>query len=141
MVATIRFAPTGPVAAKHLHPRQSERHELRAGDLHLDFDRRRGPLAAGEPVTVPVGTPHRIWNRTGEHVELLVEATPALRSDEFLATLVRVRRPGRLADWNPLRLAAIAAAFPEESNLASPSPRAQRAMIRAISPLARRVEL
>jgi mannose-6-phosphate isomerase-like protein (cupin superfamily) len=139
VIATIRFRPTGPVAAPHLHPLQTERHELRSGGLHLAFGGHDRPLAIGEPVTVPAGVPHRIWNRHGEPVELTVEATPALRTDEFLAALVRLRPRGTLGQWNPFRLAALAVEFPQESHLARPHPRVQRAIVAVIAPVGRRL--
>jgi mannose-6-phosphate isomerase-like protein (cupin superfamily) len=138
VAATIRFHPTGPVAARHLHPRQTEMHELVSGELRLAFPGHDGALQIGRPVTVPAGAPHRIWNDSGDMVELLVEARPALRTDEFLAALLRLRPPRPRGQWNPLRLAAIASEFPDESHLAGVHPRLQHAVVASLLPLARR---
>jgi mannose-6-phosphate isomerase-like protein (cupin superfamily) len=138
VTAMICFHPTGPVSARHPHPHQTERHELVAGELQLAFRGHDGPLQLGISVVVPAGVPHRIWNDSGELVELLVQARPPLRTDEFLAALVRLRPPGRLVQWNPLRLAAIASEFREESHLAGIDQRLQRALIAPLVPLARR---
>ena len=80
VTATVRFLPVGPVSAEHLHPHQSEGHELRSGTLHLVIGGESRPLAIGESVTVPAGTPHRLRSPGGEPVELTVEARPALRT-------------------------------------------------------------
>jgi mannose-6-phosphate isomerase-like protein (cupin superfamily) len=139
VIATIRFRPTGPVAAEHLHPQQSERHELRSGELRLAFGGVERGLIAGEPVDVAVGTRHRIWNVGGDFVELRTETRPALHTDEFLVALVRLRSRGWLGQWSPLRLAAIAGEFPRESHLAGINPRVQRALLGVLAPVGRRL--
>jgi quercetin dioxygenase-like cupin family protein len=72
------FRPQGFVVQEHVHPRQSERHEVLSGRLVLrtaDGERVLGP---GEAVDVAAGTPHRLFAVGGDPVHALFELRPAL---------------------------------------------------------------
>jgi hypothetical protein len=89
--ATIRFRPTGPVSARHLHPQQTERHELLTGELWLAFSGHDGPLEIGRPVVVRAGEAHRIWNESGD---------TGARRERLAAILTTLRCGDTFADHN-----------------------------------------
>jgi mannose-6-phosphate isomerase-like protein (cupin superfamily) len=80
---------------EHLHPAQSERHEVLDGKLGIHLDGEDRVLEPGDVVLVPAATPHRLFPVGDGKVNALFELVPALRTEEPLETVVRWRRPGR----------------------------------------------
>src|SRR5262249_37182691 len=50
--------PKGFVRAAHVHPGQSERHEVISGAMKVAFNGQTHILRAGDSIEVPPGTPH-----------------------------------------------------------------------------------
>jgi mannose-6-phosphate isomerase-like protein (cupin superfamily) len=56
----IEFTPRGFLAQNHLHPKQSELHEVIAGSVGIHADGHQRVLGPGDPLLVPAGKPHRL---------------------------------------------------------------------------------
>ena len=84
--------PDGFVAAAHVHPYQTERFTIVAGEVSFEAGGRRFTAGAGEEVVVGPGTPHRFWNAGVEDARFRCEVRPALAFEsliEFFAALFR----------------------------------------------------
>jgi mannose-6-phosphate isomerase-like protein (cupin superfamily) len=103
--------PDGAVAAKHVHPYQSERFEVVSGTLTMTAGRKKIELGAGESYTVEPGTPHKFENRGEAEVRFTCEVRPALSFEDLIETMYGLAADGktnRKGMPNPLRLAVIA---------------------------------
>lgn len=74
------YEPGGAEPPAHLHPSQDERFELLAGAMRTRIDGREGEILAGEPLEIPAGTVHQMWNAGTERSVLLWTTTPAGRT-------------------------------------------------------------
>jgi len=135
------FRPQGFVVQQHLHPHQSERHEVAAGQLGLELPAGRQVLKAGDVVDVPARTPHRLFAVDGNPVHAVFELRPALRTAELLELFFRLANEGRVTSkGNPhlLELALIAREFEPEGYATKPPLAVQRALLGPLAALARR---
>ena len=131
--------PQGFFAQEHLHPRQSERHEVISGQLGLSVAGRERLMGPGDVVDVPPGTPHRLINRGP--VETRFEVRPALRQEVLAETLTGLARDGKVSKRgmpNLLQLAVIAREFEEEGYGTRPPLAVQRALLGPLAALGRR---
>jgi len=122
--------PDGFVAAAHVHPSQSERFAVAAGQLGLKVGRKKMTLGPGEVAMVEAGTAHRFWNAGDEHVRFVCEVRPALQFESLLETMFALAADGktnRKGMPNPLRLAVIAHAHFDVVRLPFPPAVVQRA--------------
>ncbi|HEX7084249.1 MAG TPA: cupin domain-containing protein [Gaiellaceae bacterium] len=141
VVAEVLLPPNGHVPFLHVHPRQQERLEVLAGSVGVRVGRGRSVVGPGARIVVPVGTPHRYWNAGDEPAHLVVELTPALRYEAFVATLCALAAAGEAEGRRrtpALRLAALAADHFDTVRLAFPPAAVQRLVLAAVAPLARR---
>jgi len=135
------FRPQGFVVQQHVHPSQSERHEVTAGALGLELPTGRQVLRAGDVVDVPARTPHRLFPADGSLVTAVFELRPALRSEELLTLFFRLANEGKVSrKGNPhlLELALIAREFEPEGYATKPPLAVQRALLAPLAALARR---
>ena len=134
-------SPRGMIAQPHVHPGQSERHEVIEGAMRLRMHGRTRILHAGDAVTTPPGTTHRhagAEQRAGGRVR--VQMRPAKRTEEWLEGLVALEREGNITKggWpKPVAGARFTLDFAGESHAAGLPPRAQLALARAIVRAAR----
>ena len=136
----LTFRPAGFVAQNHLHPHQSEKHEVLEGSLGIVFDGRERLLNAGDSVVVPPGTPHRLFPAGGGRVHAVFELRPALRTEELLETFVRLAQDGKVnSKGYPklLPLAVISRDFEDEGYAARPPLSVQRALLAPLAALGR----
>ena len=122
--------PDGFVAAAHVHPSQSERFAVAAGQLGLKVGRKKMTLGPGEVAMVEAGTAHRFWNAGEEQVRFVCEVRPALQFESLLETMFALAADGktnRKGMPNPLRLAVIARAHFDVVRLPFPPAVVQRA--------------
>lgn len=68
---------------QHVHPKQTERIEVRSGELQVSVDGDERTLSAGEDVEIPQTTPHRHYTETAEPVRVVWQRSPALRTAEW----------------------------------------------------------
>jgi uncharacterized protein YndB with AHSA1/START domain len=131
--------PQGFFAQEHLHPRQSERHEVISGQLGLSVAGRERLLNPGDAVDVPPGTPHRLINRGP--VEARFEVRPALRQEVLAETMTGLARDGKVSKRglpNLLQLAVISREFEDEGYATQPPLAVQRALFGPLAELGRR---
>ena len=122
--------PHGFVAATHVHPSQSERFAVEAGQLGLKVGRKKMTLGPGGVAMVEAGTAHRFWNAGEEQVRFVCEVRPALQFESLLETMFALAADGktnRKGMPNPLRLAVIARAYFDVVRLPFPPAVVQRA--------------
>jgi mannose-6-phosphate isomerase-like protein (cupin superfamily) len=103
--------PKGFVAAKHVHPYQSERFEVLSGRLTMTAGRKKIELGPGESYTVEAGTAHKFANEGDEDVRFTCEVRPALSFEDLIETMYGLAADGKTNKKgmpNPLRLAVIA---------------------------------
>ena len=67
------YEPGGAEPPAHLHPSQDERFELLAGTMRTRIDGREGEILAGEPLEIPAGTVHQMWNAGTERTVLQLD--------------------------------------------------------------------
>jgi quercetin dioxygenase-like cupin family protein len=134
------FRPRGFVVREHLHPGQSERHEVLSGRLGLRLRNEERILGAGDVVEVPPATPHRLLAVDAEPVHARFELRPALRTEQLLRTFFRLAREGKIdgkGNPRPLELALIAREFEAEGYATSPPLAVQRALLAPLVAVAR----
>ena len=103
--------PNGFVAAAHVHPYQTERFEIIAGEVTFKAGGREFTAKAGEEVVVEPGTPHKFWNSGDEDARFRCEIRPALEFESLIETMFSLAGAGKTNKKgmpNPLRLAVIA---------------------------------
>jgi len=74
------YEPGGAEPPAHLHPSQDERFELLEGAMRTRIDGREGEIPADEPLEIPAGTVHQMWNAGTERTVLRWTTTPAGRT-------------------------------------------------------------
>jgi quercetin dioxygenase-like cupin family protein len=137
----LHFTPTGFVTQEHLHPGQSERHEVVSGALGLVLDGRERVLREGDSVVVPRGARHRLFRADGGHVHAVFELRPALRTETLLETFVGLARDGKVNSKgypSLLQLAVISREFEPEGYATRPPLAVQRALFAPLAALGRR---
>ena len=87
--------PKGFPAQAHVHPEQSERHEVLAGSLLVKLNGEHRVLGVGESVEIPAGTKHRHYAAGNLDGHVRVTLRPALRTEELLERLAGSTRPAR----------------------------------------------
>jgi quercetin dioxygenase-like cupin family protein len=136
----LHFTPSGFVTQEHLHPEQSERHEVLAGKVGLHLEGRGQVLERGDVVVVPSGTPHRLFPVDGSRVHVLFELRRALRTEALLETFVGLARDGKVnRKGYPglLQLAALSREFEREGYATRPPLALQRALFGPLAALGR----
>jgi mannose-6-phosphate isomerase-like protein (cupin superfamily) len=116
----------------HLHPAQEERFEVLKGSVGFQVGRRQLVAGPGHRLTVPAGTPHRVWNAGDEEAQVLSEIRPALRFEQLI-TALHVLGSGRSG---LARLARVGRMYPDTIRFSlSPLPglTAKRLRLRRLS--------
>ena len=124
--------PGGFVAARHVHPYQTERFEVLEGELGLRVGDRELWAGPGDVATVQPGMPHRFWNAGEGEARFLCEVRPALEFESLIETMFTLAAEGktnRKGMPNPLRLAVIARSHFDTVRLPFPPVRFQRAAL------------
>jgi quercetin dioxygenase-like cupin family protein len=132
--------PGGFVAAAHVHPSQSERFAVAAGQLGLKVGRKKMTLGPGEAATVEAGTAHRFWNAGADPVRFVCEVRPALQFESLLETMFALAadgKTGRKGMPNLLCLAVIAKAHFDTVRLPFPPAWLQKAGLAMGAPVGR----
>jgi uncharacterized protein YndB with AHSA1/START domain len=136
----LEFVPRGFAARDHLHPLQSERHEVLEGSLGLIVSGRELRLGPGNVEDVPVATQHRVFSTQDAPLKARFLLCPALESEVLLETLFGLARDGKVdANGNPspLQLAVIFSEFAELGRPPKPPAGVQRALFAPFAALGR----
>jgi quercetin dioxygenase-like cupin family protein len=103
--------PGAVVAAKHLHPYQTERFEILSGRLAAKVDGKEIEAGPGDSLTVEAGQSHVWWNAGDDELVFRAEVRPALKFEQLIETMFGLAADGKTNKKgmpNPLRLAVIA---------------------------------
>jgi len=76
----------GGETAEHYHPRSEELYYFVAGEGRMRLDADEAPVAAGDCVVIPPGTPHKLWNTGSTPLVLLCCCAPAYSDDDTVMT-------------------------------------------------------
>lgn len=134
--------PGGHPAAAHVHPGQEERFGVLAGTIKLRVDGEETSLGVGEWAEVPVGRPHTWWNDSQEDAHVLVQLSPALRTEMFFETFFGLAKDGKTNSKglpNLLSMAVILREYRDEVRLARPPAVVQTAVFGPLAVLGRRL--
>jgi quercetin dioxygenase-like cupin family protein/uncharacterized protein YndB with AHSA1/START domain len=135
------FRPRGFVAQQHIHPQQSERHEVLSGSLGLAFESGEQILNAGDVVEVPAGAPHRLFAVGHGEAHAAFRVRPALRSEVLIETYAGLAREGKVNTRgypHPLQLAVFVREFEPEGYATRPPLTVQRAVFGLLAEIGRR---
>ncbi len=127
--------PKGFPAQAHVHPEQSERHEVLAGSLLVKLNGVYRVLGVGESVEIPAGTSHRHYAAGDLDGRVRVTLRPALRTEELLERLAELDAAGaitRRGYLKPVAAAQLIVDFSAEGRAAQPPAAVQRGFARAI---------
>jgi quercetin dioxygenase-like cupin family protein/uncharacterized protein YndB with AHSA1/START domain len=136
----LTFVPGGFSARDHLHPQQSEQHEVLEGSLGLSVGGRELRLRPGDSETVPQNTQHRIFKTQEEPLHARFTLRPALDSEVLLETLFGLARDGKgdeSGNPSPLQLAVIFSEFAHLGRPPRPPASVQRAVLAPLAALGR----
>jgi mannose-6-phosphate isomerase-like protein (cupin superfamily) len=97
LTVQVTYAPAGDPPPAHFHPKQDERFEVLAGELHVRLDGEERVLRVGDTLDVPRGTVHSMWNPGEEPVRAIWETTPGGRTLDWFRTIDALHREGRVA--------------------------------------------
>jgi mannose-6-phosphate isomerase-like protein (cupin superfamily) len=122
----------------HYHPEQEETYEVLDGTLEVFRDGDWQAVPAGGSLTVPHGTAHAFRNASETPVRFLNVHRPALAFQEYLETLDRLIRAGKVKGLKNLRsLIYISVALVEQRPSVSVKP--PHMLIRALAFMGRRL--
>jgi mannose-6-phosphate isomerase-like protein (cupin superfamily) len=110
VVIDVTVDPDGFVAGAHVHPYQSERFEIVAGEAEFTLGKEIVMARPGDVVMVEPGTLHHFRNAGQGELRFITEVSPALSFETFLETMYGLAADGktnRKGLPNPLRLAVI----------------------------------
>jgi quercetin dioxygenase-like cupin family protein len=135
----------GGVPVAHVHPVQTERFEVEAGEMTFVLAGETVVAGPGETVVVEPGVPHSFRNDGAEEARLRIEVTPALAMEEMFADVLELAAAGRLTrrglPRNPFELAVLARAYDEEAHAAFLSRGMQRLLLAPLVAVARMLVL
>jgi len=134
------YNPNSPQPPLHYHPYQEEQFQVLAGTFRVKMGETERTFQTGEAFTVPAGTPHWMHNVSDEEGRLLWQIRPALKSQDFFATMWGLAAAGKTnADGVPnfLQLAVILRAYRDEFRASSPPYFVQRLLFALLAPIGR----
>ncbi|MFB6119570.1 MAG: cupin domain-containing protein [Halobacteriaceae archaeon] len=130
-------------AGAHVHPDQTERIEVVAGEIEVRVDGAAETLRVGEEATIPKNTAHRHWNATGDPARVIWERSPPYRTEEWAESVYALAQVGHAdAEGTPkwLQLLVLFDEYPDASAyLAGVPASVQRLLALALAPLGRRL--
>ena len=134
----------GAVPMPHVHPEQSERFEVVAGEMRFRVGLRTIIAGPGDVVLVEPGVAHSFANAGPDEARLRVEVRPALAMEEMFADVIALAEAGRMTTRgmprSPLDLALLARTYDREAHAPLLGQRLQRMLLAPLVALARRRE-
>ena len=95
VLVEVSVQPNGFVAAAHVHPRQTERFEIKSGTVAFKLDGNEIVAGPGETVVVPAGSSHKFWNAGETEARFVTEVRPALQFERLLETMFALANDGK----------------------------------------------
>lgn len=133
------WAPLEHRPPVHFHPAQTERFEVREGELSVEVEGATHVLRTGDSFDIPRGAVHKMWNSGETTTRASWQVRPALRTEEFFATVHGLRASGhrnRAGMLTPLAAGAVLAEYRDEFRVPIPGP-LQRPVLAVLGALAR----
>ena len=127
-------------APPHVHPRLTERYDLREGRLHVRLDGQERVLAAPTRFDFPRGHAHSWWNADDEPARVVVDFEPAGTFEYFMETVYALAADGKTdAKGRPklLQAAVTGQAHLDDIALAKPPLAVQRLVFGLLAPIGR----
>ena len=127
--------PKGLITLPHVHPAQSERHEVIEGSMRMKTGGLERLLAPGDVVETPAGTPHSHRSAGDGPTRVRVQIRPAGAFEGWLERLAAMEREGALLPGGWPRAVAGARLlldFDGEAHAAVPPLRIQQVAARGI---------
>jgi quercetin dioxygenase-like cupin family protein len=129
----------------HVHPSQSERFEVLAGECTFTVGRARVVKRAGEVAEVPPGTRHAYRNSGATELHLRCEVTPPMTLEAFLIDVAAMSRAGLITSsglpksWRGLLAGTVLLrSYRDMAVILSPPPLLQRLLGDRLAPLGER---
>lgn len=135
------YNPNSPQPPLHYHPYQEEQFRVLSGTFRTKVGEYEHTYESGDEFTVPAGTPHWMHNVSEEEGRLRWQIRPAMKSQEFFATMWGLAGDGETnADGVPnlLQLAVILREYRDEFRASSPPYFVQRLLFALLAPIGRR---
>ena len=79
----------------HLHPTQTERHEVISGMMGITMADVDYYLHPGESLLMPKNVPHKFWKASEEPIHFITEFRPAFDTEVFIETYIALARDGK----------------------------------------------
>jgi quercetin dioxygenase-like cupin family protein len=132
----------GAVPMPHVHPEQSERFEVVAGEMRFRVGLRTIIAGPGDVLLVEPGVAHSFANAGPDEARVRVEVRPALAMEEMFADVIALAEAGRMntrgMPRSPLDLALLARTYDREAHAPLLGRRLQRMLLAPLVALARR---
>jgi quercetin dioxygenase-like cupin family protein len=94
----LALRPGGAVPIPHVHPIQTERFEVVAGQMRFRVGLRTVVAGPGDVVEVAPGVMHGFANEGDEEARVRVEVRPALAMEDMFAEVIAMAQDGRMND-------------------------------------------
>ncbi len=126
--------PKGFITTAHVHPDQTERHEVIEGRMRMKSGGIESTLGPGEAIETPAGQPHSHVPAGDGPGRVRVQLRPAKDTEAWLERLAAIDRDGQfVGGWpRPVAGARLIRDFDGEAHSTSSPPRVQRALANAI---------
>lgn len=134
------YNPNSPRPPLHYHPYQEEQFQVLNGTFRVKVGETEHTYESGDTFTVPADTPHWMHNVSDEEGRLRWQIRPAMRSQDFFATMWGLAADGKTdADGVPniLHLAVILREYRDEFRASSPPYFVQRLLFALLAPIGR----
>ncbi len=89
------FGP-GSFVPTHVHDTQDEIVYILEGDMEFDTEGKTLKAGPGTSVTLPMGIPHSLHNRSGKLAKALVIVTPTGKMYDYMAKISGLADPGEV---------------------------------------------
>ena len=132
--------PGGKVPVPHVHPIQTERFEVLAGEVRFRLGLRTFVAGPGEVVEAPPGVAHGFANAGEGDAEMRVEVRPALKMEDLLCNTVALATEGstnRKGMPKPIHLALFVREYENEVRAPFPPPAVVRALMAPLAAIGR----
>lgn len=135
------YNANSPRPPLHYHPYQEEQFRVLQGTFRVKVGETEDTYETGDEFTVPPNTPHWMHNVSDEEGRLRWQIRPAMKSQDFFATMWGLAADGKTnADGVPslLQLAVILREYSDEFRASSPPFIVQRLLFAGLALIGRR---
>lgn len=135
------YNPNSKPPPLHYHPYQEERFQVLRGSFRVTIGETEHHFEPGDKFTIPANTPHSMNNTSDEAGCLQWQIRPALKSQDFFATMWGLAADGKttvagLPDF--LQLMVILKEYHDEFRAVSPPLFVQKILYNVFAPIGRR---